>query len=503
MEQNQNAVAINQHANEKSLIVAAGCFAALLLSALIFSNQSLQLILILVSVLSIAYIFSFLPSVFLLSTVAFSLPLSVLVEDSLSGFSVIFPSEILGGIFACAITFRFFLHQALDRKFIFHPVTFLLLCYLFFNVVALIFSASILISAKAVFVKCVYVAAFYFIAYDVVTKNPKHAFVVFISYIMSLSIVIGFALVKHSAFDFDKSRILLAVLPFFKDHTIYSACIAFALPLTIGSCVFFFRKNIFMSTILFALIILLIAGIFFSYSRAAWLSILLAVPFYLFQKFEVKLYWAAILISSSVLFLWFNSDEIVFNFEQNKSNSNATFADLETQAKSITSISADESNAERLNRWKCALRMFNEKPLTGFGPGTYQFEYFPFQRYYDLTRISVFSPYNITQQGRGGTAHSEYLLVLSECGIFAFVFFILLCAGTVITGRKIYLKEKDKTKKVLALCVTCGLFTYLFHSMFNNFLDTDKAAFLFYSSIGVIVALDLKRGDDAQSSRDK
>ena len=41
---------------------------------------------------------------------------------------------------------------------------------------------------------------------------------------------------------------------------------------------------------------------------------------------------------------------------------------------SISNISTDASNMERINRWKCALKMFVEKPVFGWGPGTYQFQ---------------------------------------------------------------------------------------------------------------------------------
>ena len=340
--------------------------------------------------------------------------------------------------------------------------------------------------------KFIYVAAFYFTAYDIVQKNPTDVFKFFASYIFSLAIVVGVTLYKHSLLEFDKGKVLLAVVPFFKDHTIYSACIAFIIPLTTGLFFSFRKEKIFLRALYFFITVLFLVGIFFSYSRAALLSILILVPFILFLKYKIKLLWIIVPFFIIGICSWHFSDDLIFYLEQNKSNSHSKFADLETQAKSVTSISADESNAERLNRWKCAVRMFSDKPFTGFGAGTYQFEYFPYQRYDDLTRISVFSPYD-NLPGRGGTAHSEYLLVLSECGIFAFTFFLLFCVTVILTGRKIFLRTESKTIRLISLSVTAGLFTYLFHSMFNNFLDTDKAAFLFYSSIGTIVALDLAK----------
>ncbi|MCK7541556.1 MAG: hypothetical protein MZV63_67070 [Marinilabiliales bacterium] len=42
-------------------------------------------------------------------------------------------------------------------------------------------------------------------------------------------------------------------------------------------------------------------------------------------------------------------------------------ADLGQHLRSASNISTDQSNLERINRWKCALRMFAEKPLCGMG----------------------------------------------------------------------------------------------------------------------------------------
>ena len=44
---------------------------------------------------------------------------------------------------------------------------------------------------------------------------------------------------------------------------------------------------------------------------------------------------------------------------------------------------------ERINRWKCAVSMFKEKPILGYGPGTYQFHYGVFQNHKDKTIIST------------------------------------------------------------------------------------------------------------------
>ncbi len=491
MESNKNTIEVNTVSRQKLfLFFAAIIFIATVFTSIATAKPVIIFIAFVLAMLSLSYVLSFTPSVFLLSTVALSLPLSVIVEDEVSGISLIFPSELLAGVVACVMIIKLFSEKKTDTSFLFHPISLLIGLFILGNIVSVFFSNLILVSVKAVFVKCVYICAFFIASYKTTKSNYKNAFLFFLCYMLSLAFVVTVTLYKHSLLDFDKSRVLSAVLPFYKDHTIYSACLAFAIPLAISAIGFKTSASKFFSCFAFLLTMLFSTGLFFSYSRASIASIFFLFICYIFLKLKFKLRWALLVLVGVSLTAWLNKDSLAFYFTQNKNNSNERYADLEKQAKSITSISADESNAERINRWNCAIRMFIEKPFKGFGPGTYQFEYLTFQRYYDITRISVFSQYQNIQQGRGGTAHSEYLLVLSECGIFTFSVFVLLCFTALLKGRKIYFESKNKFIKQVSLAVTLGLITYLFHGMFNNFLDTDKAAFLFYTALGMLVGLD-------------
>jgi O-antigen ligase len=178
--------------------------------------------------------------------------------------------------------------------------------------------------------------------------------------------------------------------------------------------------------------------------------------------------------------------EITENLKQNKADSNAKNATIVQQTKSVTNISNDQSNAERLNRWSCAWRMFLDKPYVGYGPGTYQFEYLSYQKKSEMTRISITSPYNI-KKGKGGTAHSEYLLLLSESGIFSFILYIAVILAMIYYAIKVYAGANNPQLKIKMMITLFGCSTYILHAFFNNFLDTDKAAILFYTSIAFIL----------------
>jgi len=128
--------------------------------------------------------------------------------------------------------------------------------------------------------------------------------------------------------------------------------------------------------------------------------------------------------------------------------------------------------------------MFSERPLVGWGPGTYQFEYAPFQRSKEKTIIS-------TNLGDLGNAHSEYIGPLAESGFPGLLSVLFLLITVIYTGLKVYIHASSAQTRVLALSATLSLITYFVHGIMNNFLNTDKASVPFWGLVAIIVALDL------------
>jgi putative inorganic carbon (hco3(-)) transporter len=157
---------------------------------------------------------------------------------------------------------------------------------------------------------------------------------------------------------------------------------------------------------------------------------------------------------------------------------------LDEHVSSISNVSSDASNLERLNRWNCAMEMFYERPLVGWGPGTYQFVYAPFQRSGDRTIIS-------TNQGDGGNAHSEYLGPLCEQGVPGAMLFIALLYMVSALAFRLFYTLMDYHHKLLVAGAYLGLMTYFIHGTLNNYLDTDKASVPFWGFIAILVAIDI------------
>jgi len=421
------------------------------------------------------------------------LPLSIRMSIPGSGAELIFPGEALEGLLLMVFVLRFIIRdQRIDAGFLFHPVTIGLMCMLFFTVLSTAFSTMPGVSVKALIVRTLYAGVFYFLIHESIRTAPSRFLNYFMLYGASIAAVVLYTIYNHAGYQFSKDTSGIVALPFYSDHTIYSACIAFVLPFFI---LLAFNKSIggfsLYARIFFMLLVLIfMAGIFFSLCRATWVSLVFGLLMVLLLRLKARPVHLLAGLAVIAAWLFAYSDAVIDNFKQNRYDSNARGAGIEEQTKSITNISNDQSNGERLNRWKCAVRMFEMKPFTGFGPGTYQFQYLPLQRKSDMTRISVTNPYHI-KIGQGGTAHSEYLLALSEGGIFLFIFFVFTAAMAVFTAMKNYYRLRDRAGRLISGALVVGLVTYLVHGFFNNFLDTDKAAFLFWGAVSMIVTMDV------------
>ena len=195
----------------------------------------------------------------------------------------------------------------------------------------------------------------------------------------------------------------------------------------------------------------------------------------------MKVKWMVVLAGLAVGAFFAYQSDVLYKLGKNHQDSSYTLAD---QVKSISNISTDASNVERLNRWASAMRLWKESPILGIGPGTYQFQYGSYQKSYQLSTIS-------TNAGDLGNAHSEYIGPMTEQGIVGVGLVVAVFLATFATGVRVYRTAADSATGRMALAFTLSLLTYYVHGMFNNFLDTDKLSVPFWGFTAVVVALDL------------
>ncbi len=233
--------------------------------------------------------------------------------------------------------------------------------------------------------------------------------------------------------------------------------------------------------VLITLIAIVLVGLYFSYTRAAWVSIFAALAVLAAIKLKIRFSILASLAVVAGLVLYFSWDSIQMELSRNKYEH--TTEEFTEKLQSATNVTTDASNLERLNRWSCAIQMFKDRPVFGFGPGTYAFEYARFQDPENLTIIS-------TNFGDMGNAHSEYLGPLSEMGFMGLVAVLLILIAIFYKAIRLYQRwpPEDKEMRVLFLAMILSLVTYFVHGILNNYLDTDKAAVPIWGICAIFIA---------------
>jgi len=415
--------------------------------------------------------------------IVFLTPLSVPLTEIFPGLSVnlYLPTEPL--LFGAMILFVFKLgyEKQFDRKIFTHPVALAIYFNLIWIFITAVTSTLPVVSFKFFIARLWFVTGYFFLAVYCF-KKPENIKWFFKAYLAGLSLVIIYTLINHLKFGLiNQEAAHSAVHPFYNDHTAYGAAIAMYIPVIIAFLSSLSRKGSTYKIQWFFLLVFLSFAMIFSYTRAGWISLAGAIIVYLLIKLKVRFYLLVLVIGMLIAVGYMFRTNILMEMEENRQ---ASSADLAEHIQSISNITSDASNLERLNRWESAFRMFSEKPILGWGPGTYMFLYAPFQRSTEKTIIS-------TNFGDLGNAHSEYIGPLAESGVLGTISFLLIVITTISTGIRVWHKLKGTWTGSLALGAFIGLTTYFIHGTMNNFLDTDKASAPFWGFIAVLVVLDI------------
>jgi len=419
----------------------------------------------------------------LLYLVVFFTPLSLPLSELVSGlgFDMFLPTEpLLFGILLIFIL-KCFANGKFDRDILTHPVSLAIYFSLFWMLVTSLTSTMPLVSLKFLLSRIWFIVGFYLLTAKLFESTRNIEKYVWL-YTIPLMIVIFYSTYRHLGYGlWDKQAAHFVMDPFYNDHTAYGAAIAMYVPFLFG---FSFTKVYSPWVRLFVRISLgiLMMGLILSYARAAWLSIIAVLAVWGIMRLKIRFRHLFIIFIASLSLLLIFQHPILMYLERNNTESSANLAE---HVSSMSNISSDASNLERLNRWSCAIRMFADKPVFGYGPGTYMFQYAPYQLTGDRTIIS-------TNSANGGNAHSEYLGPMAESGLLGPISVLILIFVVVYSGIHTYSRTNDKRLKTLVMGALLGLITYYIHGIMNNFLDTDKLSVPFWGFTAVIVAIDIQ-----------
>ncbi|MGC9330127.1 MAG: O-antigen ligase family protein, partial [Candidatus Hinthialibacter sp.] len=171
--------------------------------------------------------------------------------------------------------------------------------------------------------------------------------------------------------------------------------------------------------------------------------------------------------------------------------------DISVTFQRLSQLGEDASTLTRPMYWRGALSMWETKPLTGFGIGTFAL-YFPEYRPQQLAHYQSFKEFYVEH------AHNEFVEILAETGAVGILlyggFFLLLTVNL----WKILLQKNDRENLIL-LGLWLGIVSTLIHNFFTVTLRFTPSAFLLWSFSGIILAriTDTERTSLIPSSKQK
>jgi O-antigen ligase len=420
---------------------------------------------------------------FIFLALVFLTPLSVNLEEYVDGIGLFLPTEPL--LFGLMLLL---LMQQTQKQLIPHyvfrnPIVWTVFAYLLWVLITSITSTHPDVSLKFLLAKLWFAVPLLLFAPRIYEKRENINLFFWLLTIGMIG-VMCYTLIVHASYGFGEKEGHWVMSPFFKDHTIYGALVAMITPLIFG--IYFSKKhNPLTQMLVLGLIGITLLGLYFSYTRAAWLSIIAALMVFTMIKLRIRFSIVAGIGVAAIGLLIFFWDNIQMEMARNK-HEHTTEAFTE-RIQSATNVTTDASNLERLNRWSCAIEMFKERPLFGFGPGTYAFEYARFQDPENLTIIS-------TNFGNMGNAHSEYLGPLAETGLPGMLFIFAIVAAIFYRAIRLYntWPTADKEMRTFIMAMIMSLVTYFVHGILNNYLDTDKAAVPIWTMCAIFMALEFQ-----------
>ncbi|MBU1112447.1 MAG: O-antigen ligase family protein [Candidatus Omnitrophica bacterium] len=184
---------------------------------------------------------------------------------------------------------------------------------------------------------------------------------------------------------------------------------------------------------------LLLTNLFLTYSRGAWLSLMILIIFvFLFATTK------RIKIVSLVFILGLLTALVSIPVIQER----------------FLSIFKYGGDADRFRVWKAAFLMFNSSPLIGKGIGTFM----DYLKQYG-------SQYFIVQY-----AHNCYLQILAETGMIGFLAFFWFLGELFSRGYR----SIKANKNYLSMGIFCALSAFLIHSFFDTQLYSLRLSIMFW-----------------------
>ena len=382
----------------------------------------------------------------------------------------------VGGL---AIAYWIYFPAAITKKILLHPLFLLLILLLGWILLTVVFSTHFLVSLKFLLAKSWYITAFV-LAPLILFRHKRSIAIAAISVAASMMIVIIITLIRHKEHGFSFATINDALYPFFRNHVNYAAMLVCIIPLLVA---FFKQSNTGNKKILvgFSMLVAFVA-LFFSYSRGAWLALLVGLcAYWLIQKkWMVYSYIIALVVTGIALF-WLKKEDRYLRYAPDFKTT--IFHKDFSEHLVATYKLKDVSTGERFYRWIAGVRMIKDNWLTGYGPNT-------FYNNYKGYAVPAFKTW-VSDNKDHSTVHNYFLLTAIEQGIPGLLFLLILFGAMLYYAQYLYHRVKDPFYKIVAL--TTGVITtmVIVLNFLSDLIETDKIGSIFFLCLSTLVVTDI------------
>jgi len=416
----------------------------------------------------------------LLSTLPFSNEIQIT-----TGLSMYMPTEPLTIILlGLTVVYAALNPKLLKGRFWKHPITIVVYMHLLWIVFTAITSSFPLVSTKYIAAKLWFVVTYYFLASYLIRDQFAYRRVFWLIFIPTIAGII-YVLTRHAITGFVFDEVSNVVRPIYRNHVNYGVWITAILPLMVLARSWY-KKDTLMRLSMNVAIILTLAAIYFSYTRGAWVALFCLPIFLLIVKWRLsKVAVITSLVGGLILVgvLFSNNRYLEYAPDFNKTIYHEDFSDHMT----ATFQMEDMSTVERFYRWIAAIKMFNERPVTGFGPGN-------FVNNYKTYTVTAYQTY-ISDNEEGSSVHNYFLTMLTEQGLPGLIIFIFLVVITVLYFERVYHKMPDAKERNFILALASCFLVLLINNFFSDLLEADKLGPLFFMCMAILVQWDLRYPD--------
>ncbi len=397
------------------------------------------------------------------------------------GFATDFPTEplmvgllLIGGAWVLQRASR------LQTDYIRHPISILVLLHLAWILMTTLGSDLWMVSLKFLLAKLWYVGVFYFLALHLLRREADMRLFFWLVF-SSLLLTVVLTLFRHSAYNFSFQDVFRVLHPYQRNHVNYAASISLFIPF-VWLGIRRYAKKKYLRNLLWLALMILLLGVYLSYTRAAYIALLIAVGSY----FLIRMGWlrylipAALLVAVLALGYLMRANrfmELAPNYDRTISHT-----DFDNLLEATYKLE-DISTMERVYRWVAGGYLALDHPWMGVGPGNFV----NFYRSYTLDAFRTYVSNNKEDSG----IHSYYLMTLVEQGLPGLLIFLLLAAGSLIWGEQVYHQTRDPERKLRVMAALLCLIIIDSFLIINDLIETDKVGPFFFMSLAVIVAVDV------------